>query len=49
MKIKEYLLMIIVLLIISILFVPKERTGIAAIIIAIAAILGLIYWKIKNK
>ena len=49
MKIKEYLLMIIVLLIISILFVPKEKVEVVVGIIAVAAILGLIYWKIIKK
>jgi hypothetical protein len=44
MKLKEYLLSAIFLLIASILFVPQDRMDIIATIIIISGILGFIYW-----
>ncbi len=47
MKIKEYLIPLIFLLIISILFVPQDRMDIVATLISASGILGIIYWWIK--
>ena len=49
MKIKDYLLAIIVLLFVSILFVPTEKTGIAVGIGVVALILAVIYFWIRKK
>ena len=49
MKIKDYLLVIVILLFISILFVPAERTGIAIGIGIIALVLAVIYFWIRKK
>jgi hypothetical protein len=44
---KQSLITVIILLIISILFVPIDRLDIVASLIGVAGILGLIYWWIK--
>ena len=49
MKIKDYLLVIIILLFISILFVPKENSGIAVGIGITAILLASIYFLIRKK
>jgi hypothetical protein len=49
MRIKDYLLVIIILLFISILFVPTENSGIAVGIGITAILLAIIYFWIRKK
>ncbi len=44
MKLRESLLPAIILLLLSLLFVPQDRMDIVAAIIIISGILGLVYW-----
>ena len=49
MKIKDYLLVIIIILFVSILFVPTENMGIAVGIGITALFLAVIYFWIRKK
>ncbi len=49
MKIKDYLLVIIILLFLSILFVPTKKSIIAVGIVLSALILTVIYFWIRKK
>jgi hypothetical protein len=49
MKIKNYLLVLIAILFISILFVPIENTNIATGIAIVALVLAIIYLFIRKK
>jgi hypothetical protein len=49
MKIKDYLLLIIILLFLSILFVPTGKPGIAVGIAISALVLAVIYFWIRKK
>jgi len=48
MKFKEIVLVLIIILFISVLFVPRDRMEITISILASAAALGLLYWYIRK-
>jgi hypothetical protein len=49
MKIKDYLFITIILLLISVLFVPIDRKAYAVWIIVLAVVLSIVYWFVKKK
>jgi len=49
MKFKEILLILIIILFISILFVPRDNMTISISILASAVALGILYWYIRKK
>jgi len=48
MELQKPLITLILILILSILFIPQDRMDIVGAIVAISVLLGLVYWKIKK-